>query len=130
MSFRSLLVASAVASAMAIALAAPAAARDKIRGEIPPQQAQEFVGYEGTVCGKVDDAKYAANSEGEPTMLYMGGAFPKHAFSARIWGKNRAEFDPAPETLVGKLVCVSGEIRSANQRAEVILSSPRDMQVR
>ena len=28
------------------------------------------------VCGKVEKTRYAENSEGQPTFLHMGGAFP------------------------------------------------------
>lgn len=100
------------------------AGRGRIEGRIPPQQAIEFVGREGTVCGKVEGAKYAQNSSGEPTFLYMGGAFPKHAFTVRIWGKDRDGFDPAPETLVGSVVCASGRIANASNRAEIVVNSP------
>ncbi|MCF5974566.1 hypothetical protein L2215_22705, partial [Xanthomonas perforans] len=45
---------------------------------IPPEMATRFVGKDGMVCGKVEKAKYAQSSEGEPTFLYMGGMFPRH----------------------------------------------------
>lgn len=57
---------------------------------IPPEMATRFVGKDGMVCGKVEKAKYAQSSEGEPTFLYMGGMFPRHTFSARIDGANAA----------------------------------------
>lgn len=51
---------------------------------IPPEMAPRSVGKDGMVCGKVEKARYAEGSEGQPTFLYMGGAFPRHTFSARI----------------------------------------------
>jgi hypothetical protein len=108
--------------------AAAQAGRGRINGRIPPEQAIEFVGREGTVCGKVEGAKHAQNSSGEPTFLYLGGAFPKHAFTVRIWGKNRAEFDPAPETLIGSVVCASGRIANASNRAEIVVNSPSELE--
>ena len=58
---------------------------------IPPEMAPRSVGKDGMVCGKVEKARYAEGSEGQPTFLYMGGAFPRHTFSARIAGANRQE---------------------------------------
>lgn len=106
------------------------AGSNRIRGEVPAAQAAQFIGKEGTVCGAVDGARYAENAEGQPTYLFMGGNFPGHKFSARIWGRDRAEFEPKPETLTGKTVCVSGEIRTANGRPEIVVRGPRNLQVK
>jgi len=102
----------------------------RVRGEIPVQQAAEFVGKEGTVCGAVDGARFAENAEGQPTFLFMGGNFPAHKFSARIWGRDRDSFDPKPETLTGKVVCVTGEIRTANGRPEIVVRGVRNLKVK
>lgn len=104
-------------------------ARGRINAKIPAQQAVEFAGREGTVCGKVESAKHATNSDGEPTFLYMGGQFPKHTFSVRIWGKDRAGFDPAPETLAGSVVCATGRITASSNRAEIVVSNPSRLEV-
>ncbi|WDS36809.1 hypothetical protein [Pseudoxanthomonas sp.] len=96
---------------------------------IPAEVATRYVGKEGMVCGKVEKAKYAQNSEGEPTFLYMGGMFPRHTFSARIDGANRAKFGFPPETLEGKDVCVIGKILRDSQRAEIEVSSPSELKL-
>ncbi|MBV6747095.1 hypothetical protein [Xanthomonas vasicola] len=96
---------------------------------IPPEMATRFVGKDGMVCGKVEKAKYAQSSEGEPTFLYMGGMFPRHTFSARIDGANRGKFSFAPETLEGKDVCVLGKIQRDSSRAEIEVSSPASLKL-
>jgi hypothetical protein len=106
------------------------AGSNRIRGEIPAAEANGFVGKEGTVCGVVDGARFAENTEGQPTFLFMGGNFPAHKFSARIWGRDRADFDPAPETLAGKTVCVTGEIRTANGRPEIVVRGTRNLKIK
>lgn len=121
--------------AVLVAIALPAtsmaqAGGNRVRGEIPAAEANGFVGKEGTVCGVVDGARYAENSEGQPTFLFMGGNFPGHKFSARIWGRDRGAFDPAPETLTGKTVCVTGEIRTANGRPEIVVRGARNLKVK
>ena len=128
-SIASCLIVAAVAAAVA-PLAVAQAGANRVRGELDAEQAAQFIGKEATVCGVVDGARYSENAEGQPTVLFMGGNFPAHKFSVRIWGRDRAEFDPAPDALVGKTVCVSGEIRSANGRPEIVARAPRDLKVK
>ena len=96
---------------------------------IPPENAARFVGKDGMVCGKVEKAKYAQNSEGEPTFLYMGGAFPRHTFSARIPGADRGKFGFPPESLEGKDVCVIGSIQRDSSRALIEVTSPSGLKL-
>ena len=103
------------------------AGSNRVRGEVPAAQASQFIGKEATVCGVVDGARFAENAEGQPTFLFMGGNFPAHQFSARIWGRDRDAFDAAPESLAGRSVCVTGEIRSANGRPEIIVRGARNL---
>jgi hypothetical protein len=60
----------------------------------------------------------------------MAGNFPAHKFSARIWGRDRAEFTPPPDQLGGKVVCVTGDIRTANGRPEIVVRGPRNLTVK
>lgn len=110
-------------------LAAQAGA-NRVRGEVPAVQAKEFIGKEATVCGVVDGTRFAENAEGQPTFLFMAGNFPAHQFSARIWGRDRSSFDPPPDQLVGKLVCVTGDIRTSNGRPEIVVRGPRHLTVK
>lgn len=96
---------------------------------IPPEMATRFVGKDGMVCGKVEKAKYAQSSEGEPTFLYMGGMFPRHTFSARIAGSDRGKFSFPPESLEGKDICVLGKIQRDASRAEIEVSSPSSVKL-
>ena len=96
---------------------------------IPAEQAARFVGKDGMVCGKVEKTRYAQNSEGEPTFLYMGGSFPRHTFSARIPGDQRNKFKPSPEELEGKDVCVIGMIQRDASRAEIAVTSPSNLKL-
>ena len=123
--------------AATVALAAAAstqllaqAGSDRIRGEVPAAQAAQFIGKVATVCGAVAGTRFAENAEGQPTFLFVGANFPQHQFSVRIWGRDRAEFSPAPDTLSGKTVCASGEIRSANGRPEIVVRRQRDLVAR
>lgn len=90
--------------------------------------ASTVVGKGATVCGKVESFRFNENSDGQPTFLHMGGAYPNHTFSVRIAGADKAKFDPAPETLVGRMICVTGTVAFAQgNKPEMIVDSPKDL---
>lgn len=99
------------------------------RAQVPIARAGEHVGQDATVCGPIDSARQARNSEGEPTFLHMGGAFPRHLFSARIWGADLAKFELELDALPGKTACVSGRIEIANNRPEIVVITPAHLAV-
>lgn len=109
-----------------LAASLPALAQQQM---IPPEQASRHLGKDGMVCGKVEKARYAEGSEGQPTFLHMGGAFPRHTFSARIAGSNRDKFSFPLETLEGKDVCVIGRIQRDASRAEIEVASPASVKL-
>ena len=107
-----------VAIAMALI---PAAGANEM---IPPELAVRHVGKDGLVCGVVERARYAEGSEGQPTFLHMGGAFPRHTFSVRVPGSARNNFGFPLESLQGKTICASGRIARDASRAEIEVTSP------
>lgn len=96
---------------------------------VPAEQATRFIGKDVMVCGKVEKTRWAQNTEGEPTFLYMGGAFPRHTFSARIPGDQRGRFKPTPEELEGRDVCVVGTVQRDASRAEIAVTSPSSIKL-
>ena len=119
----------AVVGAALLMPASPANSQSQVDNAIPADMATRFTGKAGTVCGKVGKARYAENTEGTPTFLYMGGNFPRHTFTARIPGDARAKFKPAPEELEGKDVCVIGNIERDQSRAEIVVNSPSNLKL-
>jgi hypothetical protein len=91
---------------------------------IAPEQAVRSIGKDGLICGLVERARYAEGSEGQPTFLHMGGAFPRHTFSVRIPGSARSSFGFDLESLQGKTICASGRIARDASRAEIEVRSP------
>lgn len=90
--------------------------------------ASAVVGKGATVCGKVESFRYNENSEGQPTFLHFGGAFPKHTFSVRINGADKGKFNPAPDTLLGRMICVTGSVAFAQGNVpEMVISAPSEM---
>lgn len=89
-----------------------------------PEEAALHVGEQATVCGVVASSKYAAQSRGQPTFLNLGTPYPKHVFTALIWGDSRPAFPYAPESLRGEGICVSGAIEHYKGKAEIIVTDP------
>lgn len=106
-----------------------AAHAEEGRQQVPIDKVAQFEGREVTVCGSIDSTRHSPNVQGEPTLLHMGGAFPRHRFAVRVWGQDRGKFDHDLEALQGRQACVSGRVRMVNRRPEMVLSSPRDLAV-
>lgn len=96
---------------------------------VPAEHAVRFIGKDVMVCGTVEKTRWAQNTEGEPTFLYMGGSFPRHTFSARIPGNQRGKFKPTPEELEGRDICVVGTVQRDASRAEIAVSSPSSIKL-
>jgi hypothetical protein len=104
--------------------AAPAAAQTTVGAA----NAATVVGKGATVCGKVESFRYSENVEGQPTFLHLGGVFPKHTFAVRINGADRGKFDPLPDTLVGRMICVTGSVAFAQGNVpEMVITGPGDL---
>jgi hypothetical protein len=91
---------------------------------LAPVEAASHVGEVATVCGRVASTKYAPLSIGAPTFLDFGGVYPNAAFTALIFGGDRAKFGAPDEAFKGKEVCVRGEIRLFEGTPQVILTRP------
>jgi hypothetical protein len=81
-----------------------------------------FVGQVATVCGLVASAKYAPDANGQPTFLNLDKPYPDHVFTAVIWGRDRKAFSYAPESLVGRRICVTGAVRLYRSKPEIVVS--------
>lgn len=91
-------------------------------------QAATVVGKGATVCGKVESLRTNENIEGQPTFLHLGGAFPKHTFSVRINGADRGKFEPSPDALMGRMICVTGNVAFAQGNVpEMVIHKQADM---
>lgn len=90
--------------------------------------AATVVGKGATVCGKVESTRFNENSEGQPTFLHLGAAFPKHTFAVRVNGADKGKFEPALDTLVGRMICVTGNVAFAQGNVpEMTISNPAEL---
>jgi DNA/RNA endonuclease YhcR with UshA esterase domain len=94
-----------------------------IQQPIGPSEAAVHVGEKATVCGIVDDARYLESAKTQPTFLNFGGKYPKHQFTAVIFGKDRAGFGTPETTYLGKHLCVWGPIALYKGKPQIILRS-------
>lgn len=91
-------------------------------------KAAAVVGKGATVCGKVESFRVLENAEGQPTLLHLGGVFPRHTFTVRISGEHRKRFDPTPEQLVGEMICVTGAVAFAQGNVpEMVIQKPAEL---
>lgn len=93
------------------------------------KDARYHIGKDGMVCDRVDKVRFAQNSEGSPTFLYMGGQFPRHLFSVRVPGAERDKFNPALDALEGRDICAIGRIERDSSRAMIEVTSPANLKL-
>jgi DNA/RNA endonuclease YhcR with UshA esterase domain len=92
-------------------------------------EAANHVGESAKVCGQVASAKYATEVRRKPTFLNLDRPYPNHVFTALIWGSDRSAFSYPPESLRGQRICVKGTIELYKGNAEIIVSSPSQIEV-
>lgn len=97
--------------------------------QIPPAEAKDHIGQNGTVCGRVADTRYLATGS-RPTFLNFDKRYPNHTFTAVIFGENRAKFGTAEKDYRDKDVCVTGKIREYRGKPEIILTDPAQLKVK
>jgi NAD(P)-dependent dehydrogenase (short-subunit alcohol dehydrogenase family) len=97
--------------------------------QLDPVDAVNHIGEEATVCGAVTGTKFSDHRKRKPTFIDFGPAHPNQVFTALIWGEYRARFDYAPESLLGKTICVSGTISEHKGKPEIKVSDPSQIQV-
>lgn len=114
----------AFALAIVLALiAAPALAAETIK----PEEAPAHVGQIVTVEGTISDVHHAKS--GRATFLNMGGRYPNNVFTAVIFADDASKF-PDVDSLIGKVIGISGSIQKYNGRPEIILNDPGQIKVK
>lgn len=99
------------------------------RGDVTYVDGGSSGGAKGGRCGLVADVHYAARSNGRPTFIDLGHPYPNQTLTVVIWGDDRARFDPPPESLRGRRICISGAVRSYHGRPEIVAYGPGQIRV-
>lgn len=96
--------------------------------KITPEEAKNHIGDSLTVCGKVFGVYQSKNSKGQPTYINFGAKYPKHVFTALVWGTDRKKISLPLEELVNKEICVCGRITLNKEKPEVIIKEAFQIQ--
>lgn len=100
-------------------------------GAIGWQEAHSHIGETVSVYGEVKASDYRSGSNGQPTYIDIGAAYPDTSrITVVIWGENRGAFPDRPESMyLGKIVCVTGEIYEYNGVCDIKVTSPNQIAI-
>jgi hypothetical protein len=97
---------------------------------LTPEEAGKHVGDSVKVCGKIFGGRFLETSNGAPTLLNMGAAYPKNPFTIWVAGTVRAKMGYAPEiTLKDKDVCVKGTVTLYKEKPEIRVNEISQIEV-
>lgn len=92
---------------------------------ISAKDAYKYTSKTVTVCDKIYGGIFMSRSGGQPTFLNVGGAYPNEVMTVVIWGQARKLFKYKPEEFYkNKKVCITGEVKIFNGKAEIIVERP------
>ena len=92
--------------------------------------APNHCGETATVYGPVVDTNYAQYSNGGPTFINVGIAYPNSVFTVVIFDDARYKFTGAPERMYyGKNIEVTGTIKWYKTYAEIIVKDPSQIKI-
>lgn len=92
-----------------------------------PDEATSHIGETATVCGVVASAEYEAQAQSQPTLLDLGRPSPNAIFTAVVYGDNRPKFGTPELSLLGKKICVKGQISDYHGKPEIVLTDPSQL---
>lgn len=94
-------------------------------------EASQHVGETVSIYGSVAGSTYASTSNGQPTYIDIGVAYPDiNRVSIVVWGEDRGNFSPSPEDMcLGKTICVTGEVYIYNDACNIKVVSPSQIQI-
>ena len=93
------------------------------------EQAKSHIGENGTVCGVVASAHFAASTRGQPTFLNLDKGYPDQVFTVLIWGSDRAKFGSPERDFEGRKICATGVIQEYRGVPEIIARSSNQIAV-
>lgn len=93
--------------------------------------ASKYLGRTATIYGPIVNSTVASSSNGSPTYLDMGAAYPaSNRVSIVIWEEDAHNFPQSPVSMYeGKTVCVTGEVYSYSGACNIKVTSPSQIKV-
>ena len=110
--------------ALVLALAAaPAHAQTTVATVDAPKHVGETVTVEGTVSAVHTDSRSGV------TFIDMGGRYPDQAFTGVIFKDDAGKF-PNVESLIGKVVDITGPVHAFKGKPETVLNDPAQIKTK
>lgn len=98
---------------------------------ITSSEAQNHIGKAAVVCGRVANARFIPQINGQPTFINFDRPDPKQTFTAVIWGENRSKWKQLPENMYpDNEVCVTGRIESHEGIPQIEVIRPDQISLR
>jgi hypothetical protein len=94
--------------------------------EISPEMASDYVGKDVVVCGKV----YGVKESAKVNFLNMGAAFPNSPFTVVIFSADKENMKIKLSKFNGKTICVKGTVVEYNGKAEIIVKSESQIEIK
>jgi hypothetical protein len=100
------------------------------KGAVSWQSARRYIGHVATIRGPVASTKFAVSSNGSPTFLNIGAAYPSlRRFTVVIWIENRGRFGVPEVRYRGHTICVRGFVDEYAGVPEIEATSPTQIAV-
>jgi hypothetical protein len=97
---------------------------------LTPEEAAKHVGDSVKVCGKIYGGRFFETSNGAPTLLNMGAAYPASPITIVLYSDVRAKMGNAPEIqLKDKNVCVSGRVTLHKEKPQIVIANAAQLEV-
>jgi hypothetical protein len=104
---------------------APARSSSLCSGAVSWQTARSVVGQYATIKGRVASTKFASTSNGSPTFLNIGAAYPSaKRVTVVIWIENRSRFGVPESRYKGHTICVRGYVDIYSGAPQIEATSP------
>jgi len=92
---------------------------------------RQHIGDSVTVCTKIFGGIYLERSNGTPTLLNAGAAYPNSPLTIMIGPDARSLFKEAPETFYkDKNVCITGKVILYKEKPEIIIYQEKQIEVK
>jgi DNA/RNA endonuclease YhcR with UshA esterase domain len=98
--------------------------------KISLEEVKQHIGDSVAVCGKVFGGRYLESSNGTPTLINIGGAYPNELLTVVIFGTDRARFKDKPEdSWKDKNICVKGKITEYRGKPQIVINDPAQVEL-
>jgi DNA/RNA endonuclease YhcR with UshA esterase domain len=113
--------------ALIFALLLTSAAAPALAETIAAAEAKNHIGQNVTVEGVVSEVHHVQS--GRATLIDMGGTYPNNTFTAVIFKDDFNKF-PNVDSLAGKTIDVTGQIKEYRGRPEILLKDAGQIKVK